>query len=197
MLQGWQARKDALVLGLPRGGVAVAAAVADQLQLQLATWAVRKLTHPTAPEYAIGALAPLGVVLWDQEAVRRFSLSPDQQQRLMETQLLELERRQRLYGDPAAASLRGRHLLVIDDGIATGLTVRAALTSLRRTEPASLVLAVPVVDHRVVPLLQPLVDELVALAVVDHLRAVGEWFGHFEQLRDQQVLALLAQHGRI
>jgi putative phosphoribosyl transferase len=197
VLQGWQARRDALLLGLPRGGVAVAAAVADQLQLQLATWAVRKLTHPTAPEYAIGALAPLGVVLWDQEAVRRFSLSPDQQQRLVETQLLELERRQQLYGDPSAASLRGRHLLVIDDGIATGLTVRAALTSLRRTDPASLVLAVPVVDHRVVPLLQPLVDELVALAVVDHLRAVGEWFGHFEQLRDQQVLALLAQHGRI
>lgn len=197
MLQGWQARRDALLLGLPRGGVAVAAAVADQLQLQLATWAVRKLTHPTAPEYAIGALAPLGVVLWDQEAVRRFSLSPDQQQRLVEAQLLELERRQQLYGDPSAASLRGRHLLVIDDGIATGLTVRAALTSLRRTDPASLVLAVPVVDHRVVPLLQPLVDELVALAVVDHLRAVGEWFGHFEQLRDQQVLALLAQHGRI
>lgn len=148
-----------------------------------------------APEYAIGALAPLGVVLWDQVAVRRFGLSPGQQQPLLEAQLQELERRRQLYGDPPAASLRGRHLLVVDDGIATGFTVRAALESLRRTDPASLLLAVPVVDRRVVPLLEPLVNELVVLAVVDQLRAVGEWFEHFEQLTDQQVLAFLAQHG--
>lgn len=183
------------MLGLPRGGVAVAAAVADQLQLPLATWAVRKLTHPLAPEYAIGALAPLGVVLWDQAAVQHFNLSPGQQKPLLDAQLQELERRRQLYGDPAAGSLRGRHLLVIDDGIATGFTVRAALESLRRTDPASLVLAVPVVDRRVVPLLEPLADELVVLAAVEQLHAVGEWFEHFEQLSDQQVLALLAQHG--
>jgi putative phosphoribosyl transferase len=194
-LEAWRGRSDALLLGLPRGGVAVAAAVADQLQLPLATWSVRKLTHPMAPEYAIGALAPLGVVLWDQAAVRRFSLSPGQQQPLLEAQLQELERRRQLYGDPPAASLRGRHLLVVDDGIATGFTVRAALESLRRTDPASLLLAVPVVDRQVVSLLEPLVTELVVLAVVDHLRAVGEWFEHFEQLTDQQVLAFLAQHG--
>lgn len=174
----------------------MAAAVAQELQLPLATWSVRKLAHPAAPEYAIGAMAPFGVVLWDPVAVRRCGLSPEQQQGLLEEQRQELERRQLLYGDPSAESLRGRHLLVIDDGIATGLTVRAALHSLRGTEPASLLLAVPVVDRRVVPQLQPLVDELVALAVVDRLRAVGEWFGHFEQLSDQQVLALLAQHGR-
>jgi putative phosphoribosyl transferase len=174
----------------------VAAAVSEQLGLPLATWAVRKLAHPAAPEYAIGAIAPLGVVLWDPQAVHRSGLRPDQQQRLLEEQRLELERRQRSFGDPAAEQLRNRHLLVIDDGIATGFTVRAALESLRRSEPASLRLAVPVVDRRVVPLLEPLVDELVALAVVDHLRAVGEWYAHFEQLSDAQVLRLLAQHGQ-
>lgn len=193
----WRDHPDAVLLGLPRGGVPVAAAVAQALRLPLTTWAVRKLAHPAAPEYAIGALAPLDVVLWDEPAVQRSGLSLDQRQLLLEQQSQELNRRQRLFGDPAPERLQGRHLLVIDDGIATGLTVRAALTSLRRTAPASLLLAVPVVDRRVLPLLQPLVEELVALAVVDHLRAVGEWFDHFEQLGDQQVLALLAQHGRI
>ena len=81
--------------------------------------------------------------------------------------------------------------MVVDDGIATGMTARAALASLRRLGPASLTLAVPVVDRRVLPDLEPLVDRLEALAVVDGLRAVGEWFEHFEQLDDDAVLALL------
>jgi putative phosphoribosyl transferase len=195
-LKAWRGHPDALLVALPRGGVPVAAAVADVLGLPLATWAVRKLSHPAAPEYAIGAIAPLDVVLWDEAAVRASGLTPGQQEALLEQQRRELRRRQQRFGDPEPERLRGSHLLVIDDGIATGYTVRAALTSLRQTQPASLVLAVPVVDQRVVPLLQPLLDELVPLAVVDHLRAVGEWFSHFEQLSDQQVLDLLAQHGR-
>lgn len=174
----------------------MAAAIADRLELPLATWAVRKLAHPAAPEYAIGALAPLGVVLWDSQAVGLAGLDPAQQEQLLDQQRQELQRRQRHFADPDPALLRGRHLLVIDDGIATGYTVRAALQSLRRAAPASLVLAVPVLDRRVLPLLEPLVDQLVALAVVDHLRAVGEWYEHFEQLEDQQVLALLGQHAR-
>lgn len=196
-LAAWRSRSNAVLVALPRGGVPVAAAVADGLGLPLTTWAVRKLAHPAAPEFAIGAVAPLDVVLWDPLAVRSSGLTHAEQEQLLNQQRQELRRRQQRFGDPVAEQLRGRHLLVIDDGIATGLTVRAALTSLRLAEPASLVLAVPVVDRRVVPLLQPLVDELVALAVVDHLRAVGEWFGHFEQLSDDQVLAVLAQHGRI
>ncbi len=183
-------------MALPRGGVSVAAALAETLELPLTTWAVRKLAHPAAPEFAIGAMAPLEVVLWDEAAVRACGLTQDQQDQLLEQQRRELRRRQSCFGDPSPEQLQGRHLLVVDDGIATGFTVRAALESLRRCRPASLRLAVPVVDRRVVPLLEPLVEELVALAVVDHLRAVGEWFAHFEQLSDQQVLALLAQHGR-
>ena len=197
LLRGWRGHTNAVLVALPRGGVPVAAAMAGVLGLPVATWAVRKLSLPAAPEYAIGALAPLDVVLWDASAVQGFGLTPAQQQLLLEHERQELGRRQQLFGDPDPALLRGRHLLVVDDGIATGFTVRAALTSLRQTQPASLVLAVPVVDQRVVPRLQALVDELVPLAVVDHLRAVGEWFSHFEQLSDQQVLDLLAQHGRV
>lgn len=195
-LDVWRNHPGAVLVALPRGGVPVAAAIAGQLHLPMATWAVRKLAHPAAPEYAIGALA-LDVVLWDSGAVQQCGLTPAAQQRLLDEQTLELDRRRRQFGDPAPERLRGRDLLVIDDGIATGYTVRAALASLRRTQPASLRLAVPVLDRRVVPLLEPLVDQLVALAVVDHLRAVGEWFRRFEQLSDRQVLDLLAQHGRI
>lgn len=182
---------DAVLVALPRGGVAVAAAMASVLQLPLVTWAVRKLADPSYPEYALGAVAPGGVVLWDEadggyrrlNAAERTALVGDQEQ--------ELQRRRRLFGDPPSAALCGRQLVVVDDGIATGMTVRAALISLRRLGPRSLTLAVPVVDRRVVPVLEAMVERLEALAVVDRLRAVGEWYDQFEQLDDAGVLALL------
>jgi putative phosphoribosyl transferase len=103
----------------------------------------------------------------------------------------ELARRQSLFGDPDPILLSGRHLIVVDDGIATGMTTRAALVSLRRWAPASVALAVPILDRSLLPLLKPLVERLVALQMVDQLRSVGEWYEHFEQLDDDQVLALL------
>jgi len=103
----------------------------------------------------------------------------------------ELARRQALFGDPDPAQLHQRHLVVVDDGIATGMTVRAALLSLRQFQPFSLTLAVPVVDREVLEDLEPLVNRLEALAVVSDLRAVGLWYGVFDQLSDAQVLELL------
>ena len=141
------------------------------------------------PEVAIGALAPGGVVLWGEDAG---TVSEPRRDWLLRVQRAELLRRQRLYGDPDPGSLAGLHLVVVDDGIATGLTARAALISLRRLGPASLSLAVPVVDHRVLEDLEPLADQLVVLAVVPHLEAVGVWFERFEQLEDATVLQLLA-----
>ena len=182
---------DAVLVALPRGGVAVAAPMAAALELPLVTWAVRKLADPSYPEYALGAVAPGGVVLWDEadggfrrlNAAERAALVADQEQ--------ELQRRRRLFGDPPSAALQGRPLVVVDDGIATGMTVRAALASLRRLGPQTLTLAVPVVDRRVMPSLEAMVERLEALAVVERLRAVGEWYAHFEQLDDASVLALL------
>jgi putative phosphoribosyl transferase len=193
-LQAWRDQPGALVIGLPRGGVAVAAALAGALHLPLAPWAVRKLGHPADPEVAIGAIAPGGVVLWDQASLRQLGLSPQQQARLVADQRRELERRQRLFGDPEPVALRDRPLLVVDDGVATGLTVRAALASLRQCQPRQLVLAVPVIDETVAQQLEPAVDGLVALARVRGLRSVGAWYGHFGQLEDARVLALLADH---
>lgn len=183
--------QDTLLLALPRGGVAVAVAMATELHRPVGTWSVRKVADPAWPELAIGAIAAGGVTVWREDG----GLSREQQARRqgwLREQEQELRRRQRLYGDPDPAALRGRPLIVVDDGIATGMTVQAALLSLRQLHPASLTLAVPVLDRSVVGLLQPLVDRLEALAVVDGLRAVGEWYTRFEQLQDQDVLALLA-----
>ncbi|NDG75774.1 MAG: phosphoribosyltransferase [Synechococcaceae bacterium WB8_1B_136] len=180
-----------LVIGLPRGGVPVAAEVAQVLHLPLASWAVRKLAHPAAPEVAIGAIAPGGVLLWDEPYLRQLHLDPPLRRRLVAEQDDELRRRQRLFGDPAPSALRGRDLLVVDDGVATGLTVRAAVESLRQCGPARLVLAVPVIDRAVATRLRPLVDGLEALAEVQGLMAVGAWYERFDQLDDAQVQALL------
>lgn len=183
--------QDALLLALPRGGVAVAVAMAAELQRPVATWSVRKIADPAWPELAIGAIAAGGVTVW-REAGRASQEQRARHEGWLQQQQAELLRRQRLYGDPAPADLQGRTLIVVDDGIATGMTVQAALWSLRQLQPAGLSLAVPVLDRSVTALLRPLVDRLDALAVVDGLRAVGEWYARFEQLQDQDVLDLLA-----
>jgi putative phosphoribosyl transferase len=189
-------RDDTLLIGLPRGGVAVAAAMADGLALPLATWAVRKITDPAWPEVAIGAVAPGGVVLWGAPE-HATGLSHQQRSQLVRQQQAELLRRQSRYGDPDPRSLAGLHLVVVDDGIATGLTARVALLSLRRLGPASLGLAVPVVDQRLVPELELLVERLEILAVVPQLEAVGPWYERFEQLDDSAVIQFLARARRL
>ena len=190
-LTSWRNSPDALVLGLPRGGIVVAAEVARALELPLASWAVRKLAHPLAPELALGAIAPGGVLIWDDTMANAHGLSAALRERIVAEQSRELERRRRLYGDPALASLRHRALLVVDDGVATGLTIRAALQSLKQANPSRLVLAVPVIDRQVAARLRPELDALIALAEVDNLWAVGAWYEHFEPLGDGEVIALI------
>lgn len=191
-LQAWAGQAETTtVIGLPRGGVVVAAAVAERLRLPLASWAVRKLARANEPEYAVGALAPGNVVVWNPAALAAGTLTPLEQQQLVAAATPELKRRSIRFGDPEGQTLQGRRLLVVDDGIATGMTVRAALQSLRQWEPKELVLAVPVLDQSLVNQLRPLVDALVAVVAVDHLRAVGVFYDHFEQLRDEDVIALL------
>lgn len=184
-------RADTTLVALPRGGVPVAAAMATRLELPLVTWSVRKVADPSWPELAVGAVAAGGVVVWrnGEGALRRATTAT--LHGWLRDQELELERRQRLFGDPPGDQLRGRHLIVVDDGIATGMTVKAALLSLRQVQPASLALAVPVVDREVADELGRLVERMEALAIVSELQAVGLWYVHFEQLSDRQVLALL------
>jgi putative phosphoribosyl transferase len=186
---------DTTLVALPRGGVPVAAAMASRLELPLVTWSVRKVADPRWPELAIGAVAAGGVVVWRNGAGGRQRATTATEHGWLRDQELELERRRRLFGDPNGDQLRGRHLIVVDDGIATGMTVKAALLSLGRVRPASLALAVPVVDREVAGELGRLLDRMEALAVVHDLQAVGMWYEHFEQLSDRQVLALLQACG--
>jgi len=183
--------RDTTLVALPRGGVAVAAAMASRLGLPLVTWSVRKIADPSWPELAIGAVAAGGVVVWRNGAGGRQRATTATEHGWLRDQEQELQRRQRLFGDPPGDQLRGRDLIVVDDGIATGMTVKAALLSLRRLRPASLALAVPLVDRDVAGELGRLVDRIEALAVVGDLQAVGLWYWHFEQLSDREVLALL------
>ena len=182
---------DAVLLALPRGGVAVAVAMARELHRPVRTWSVRKIADPAWSELAIGAVAAGGVTVWRGGGGTSAELEA-RRQGWLKQQEVELQRRQHLYGDPSPAGLSGRALIVVDDGIATGMTMQAALVSLRQLKPASLTLAVPVLDRSVVAHLRPLVDHLEALAVVDGLHAVGEWYERFDQLQDQTVLDLLA-----
>lgn len=179
------------LIGLPRGGVPVAAVMAAELQLPLATWAVRKVVDPALPEVAIGAVAAGGVVVW-REGPQGTLAALARRRGWLATAENELKRRQQRFGDPTPRQLEGRHLIVVDDGIATGMSVRAALLSLRQTRPAHLTLAVPVVNAEVALELRRLVDRLEALATVSQLQAVGLWYERFDQLDDQAVLALLA-----
>ena len=192
-LEHWRNQADSTVLvALPRGGVAVAAEIARALNLPLTTWAVRKLALPTSPEFAVGAIAPGDVVLWDPASSRGLINYPDLRRTILEREGRELIRRQQLFGDATPDQLSNRQLIVVDDGIATGLTVRAALVSLRKLRPRRLILAVPVVATRVLQELRDLVDEAVVLAPVDDLIAVGCHYFRFEQLSDADVLNLLA-----
>jgi putative phosphoribosyl transferase len=182
-----------MIIALPRGGVAVAVAIGKQLGLPVATWSVRKVTDPLQPELAIGAIAGGNVVVWrnSKSAGKREELA--RRQGWLQIQEQEMRRRQQLFGDPAPETLRNRHLIVVDDGIATGMTVKAALLSLRQAQPSSITLAVPVADHTAAIQLVPLVDHLEALALVNNLDSVGMWYATFNQLSDSEVLDLLAR----
>jgi putative phosphoribosyl transferase len=181
----------ALLLGLPRGGVVVAAALATVLPCPLRSWSVRKIADPSWPELAIGAIAGDDVSVW-----REGPAGPQQQRARrcgwLQREESELRRRQQLYGDPAAAELQDRPLIVVDDGIATGMTVLAALQALRRLNPTRLCLAVPVLDRQIRAQLEPLLDQLDALVVADGMRTVGEWYVHFAPVSDAEVLRLLS-----
>lgn len=183
---------DSTILGLPRGGVPVAVAMAERLRLPVATWSVRKVVDPQWPELAIGAIAAGGVAVWRNGHAAAQRQAAARRQGWLQAEERELVRRQRLFGDPAPEELRFRHLIVVDDGIATGMTIQAALQSLHQLQPSSLTLAVPVLDRSLLPRLQNLVDHLEALAVVDQLESVGLWYRRFDQLSDRDVLDLLA-----
>jgi putative phosphoribosyl transferase len=186
---------DPVVLALPRGGVPVAVEVARELHAPLDLLLVRKIGAPMQPELAVAAIvdgAQHDLVI-DEETLAWSGATREYVDAEAQRQLVEIERRRRLYlGAREPVEIAGRTAIVVDDGIATGTTVRAALKALRRRHPARLVLAVPVAPREAVAELGPEVDQLVCLETPQWFRAVGAHYDDFTQVEDDEVVALLA-----
>lgn len=186
------AGQDVIVLALPRGGLPVAFEIAQSLRAPLDVLNVRKLGVPWQEELAMGAVATGGVRVLNDEIVHASGLSLADIDAATARQRAEIDRRERLYrGGRPAPNLAGRTVIVVDDGIATGATVRAALAVVRAQHPARLVLATPVVQASVASDLAKDVDELVASLTPDSLYAIGLWYDDFPQLTDDDVQEIL------
>jgi putative phosphoribosyl transferase len=187
--------QNALVLALPRGGVPVAFEVARHLGAELDVLLVRKIGAPGQEEYGIGAVVDGRdpQIVWNDEALR--VVRPSEGYKAAETarQLREIERRRQIYfAGRQAPSAKGRTVILVDDGIATGGTVRSALRALRRAQPTRLILAVPVAPPDAIEALRGEADEVICLATPEPFRAVGLHYGDFSQTSDEEVLALLS-----
>jgi predicted phosphoribosyltransferase len=181
-----------VVIGLPRGGIPVAAEVALALGAPLEVLAVRKIGAPGNPEYGIGAIAEDGTRLFDLEAVAALGIDADTLEGIVARESAELRRRVEAYReDRMPLPLRDRTVIVVDDGVATGVTDTAALRAARRRGPRRLVLAVPVCAPDSAARLRHEADELVCLVEPAHLYGVGQWYVDFTQVSDDEVLASL------
>ena len=185
---------DVLVLALPRGGVPVAFEVARRLLAPLDLLIVRKLGVPGQEEYAMGSIASGGVRLLDGPLIDHLGLGEAAVQKVVRQEEEELARRERQYrGDRPPPVLKDRVVILVDDGLATGFTMRAAVQAARRQRPARIVVAVPVGPAHSCDMLRQEADEVVCLAMPEPFHAVGLWYEHFDQTSDREVKTLLAQ----
>lgn len=183
---------DPVVLALPRGGVPVAAPIASAFQTALDVLVVRKIGLPGRPENGIGAVVGDDPPLFDREALEMFGLSEDRLGPQLARERAELRRREELYRDGRPEPrVAGRTVVLVDDGLATGLTAQAALRHVRRRAPGRLILAVPVGAPGSRERLRGDADDVLCLQQPPGLRSVGEWYDDFDQVTDGEVLALL------
>ena len=196
-LSNYANREDVVVLALPRGGVPVAAEVAKKLNAPLDVFVVRKLGLPGHPELAMGAIASGGVRVFNGEVVNALRIPDEVIDAVSAEELIELQRREKAYraGLPSL-DVEGKTVIVVDDGVATGSTMLAAVSALRQLNAARIVVAAPVIAASTYREIQREADEVAAVMVPEHFYAVGQWYEDFSQTSDEEVRDLLAQAAR-
>jgi putative phosphoribosyl transferase len=191
-LKKYANREDVIVLGAPRGGVPVAFEVATSLGVPLDVFVLRKLGVPGHKEFAFGAIASGGVRILNRETIEGLGITGLDIERVTQRERLELERREAAYrGTRPPLDVSGRIVILIDDGIATGSSVRAAIRALRQMNPAVLVVATPVAPRSTCNRLRPEVDELVCLEMPEPFYGVGQFYDDFSEVSDREVTDLL------
>ncbi len=192
LLQFHDNLSDALILGLPRGGVVVAYEVANALNAELDVFVVRKLGTPLQPELAMGAIAEDGMLLLNDAVVRYLSIPQETIEETAKKELVELHRREKLYRNSRPAPIiANRTIIVVDDGLATGASMKVAVRALKRKKPSKLIVAAPVGAPSSCMDMQDEADEVICLKTPENFMAVGSWFEEFEQTSDEEVKILL------
>lgn len=193
-LTRYAGRADVIALGLPRGGVPVAFAAATELAIEMDVFIVRKLGAPGQEELAMGAVASGGVRVLNRGVIRSLRVSDQVIAATVERELAEIARREMLYrGHRPYPAMHGRTVILIDDGLATGSTMRAAAIAVRQLGPAAIVIAVPVAAPETCRRMQQEADTVICLETPQQFDAVGLWYHDFTQTTDDEVRALLAQ----
>jgi putative phosphoribosyl transferase len=196
-LSAYANRPDAIVLGLPRGGVAVAYEVARALNLPLDVFIVRKLGVPGQEELAMGAIASGGVRVLNHAVIGALGLSQAEINEVIRREEQERRRREEEFrGERPPLHLKGKTVILVDDGLATGATMWAAVTAVRQQEPAKVVMAVPVAAPAECDAFRQIADEVICAITAEPFHAVGLWYQDFPQMTDEEVRALLAHKSR-
>lgn len=192
LLSPYDKRPDVIVLGLPRGGVPVAYEIAQALSVPLDVLVVRKLPTPGQPELAMGAVALGDVVVLNREVMRELHISDDVLQAAVAEQQRELRQRERRYREARGAlNVRNQVVILVDDGLATGSTMRAAISALSQQRPAKIIVAVPVSSAWVARSLRQQVDDVLCPLMPEPFYAIGEWYDDFSAVSDEEVRRLL------
>jgi putative phosphoribosyl transferase len=196
-LRAYAGREDVIVLALPRGGVPVAFEVARAIHAPLDVFVVRKLGVPGHEELAMGAIASGGILVTEPNVIEGLAIPPDVVAEVAAREEQERLRREREYrGNRPAPDARGRTVILVDDGLATGSTMRAAVAALRKLQPARIVVAVPVAAPSTCVEFASEVDEIVCARTREPFHSVGQWYEEFSQTTDEEVRELLARAER-
>jgi putative phosphoribosyl transferase len=189
------ADRNPIVLGLARGGMVVAAEVAARLKAELDVLVARKVGHPLHPEYGIGAVGPDGARFFDERAVGIASMTAADLEGLADAETAEVQRRLETYRrGRGPLRLKGRDVIIVDDGLATGVTAVAAVKYVRSQEPGRITLAIPVASRQGIELLSRFADDVVCLFDPPMFSSVGQWYEDFSQTPDDEVMGILRAH---